>query len=57
MDIRKEIEKILFDIGTTITVHKIDNDNSVIEINYEKYVDDFINLFNQLDAHKPSQEY
>lgn len=33
-----EIRDILFDIGKEIKLHKIDNDNIVIEIDYDKYV-------------------
>lgn len=37
MDIAEEIRNILFKIGQDIKIHKIDNDNSIIEVDYEKY--------------------
>lgn len=33
-----QIRQILFSIGKDIKIHKIDSNNSVIEIDYEKYV-------------------
>jgi hypothetical protein len=45
MDIEVEIKKILFEIGKTISIHKIDEENSVIEINYEKYTEDILRVF------------
>jgi len=38
MSLENQIRNILFDIGKDIKIHKIDNNNSVIEIDYEKYV-------------------
>ena len=38
MYLEDRIREILFEIGKDIKIHKIDNDNSVIEIDYEKYV-------------------
>jgi hypothetical protein len=37
MDIEQEIKAILFNIGKEVKIHKIDNDNSLIEIDYDKY--------------------
>jgi hypothetical protein len=33
-----KIKNILFEIGKDIKIHKIDNINMVIEIDYDKYV-------------------
>jgi hypothetical protein len=38
MYLEDRVREILFEIGKDIKIHKIDNDNSVIEIDYEKYV-------------------
>ena len=45
MDIEKEIHKVLFDMGKDIKVHKIDADNSVLEIDYDKYTVELMKLF------------
>jgi hypothetical protein len=37
MDLEEQINKVLFEIGQDIKIHKIDNENSVIEIDYTKY--------------------
>lgn len=33
----KEIEEILFQIGQEAKIHKIDKDNAILEIDYQKY--------------------
>jgi len=33
----KDVEEILFKIGQEAKIHKIDKDNSILEIDYEKY--------------------
>ena len=45
MDLEAEIKNILFEIGQTISIHKIDEQNSVIEIDYEKYTEDILRVF------------
>jgi hypothetical protein len=45
MDIEQEIKKILLELGQNIKIHSIDNENSVIEIEYEKYTVDLMTLF------------
>lgn len=45
MDIEKEINDILFKIGQEIVIHEIDKDNSVIEIDYDKYTVELMKLF------------
>ena len=37
MDLEEQINKVLFEVGQDIKIHKIDNENSVIEIDYTKY--------------------
>jgi hypothetical protein len=45
MDLEEEINKILFSIGQDIKIHKIDGENSVIEIDYQKYTVQVLRLF------------
>jgi hypothetical protein len=45
MDIEVEIKEILFKIGQEIKIHKIDNNNSIIEVDYEKYTADLLRVF------------
>lgn len=45
MDLEKEIKEILFRIGQEIKIHKIDNDNSIIEVDYDKYTADLMRMF------------
>lgn len=39
-----DIREILFDLGKNIILHKIDNDNFIFEIDYERYVDKIMQL-------------
>lgn len=45
MSLEDEIRQVLFDLGKSIIIHKIDKDNSVIEIDYEAYVKKLSLLF------------
>lgn len=45
MDLEKEINNILFQIGQEIKIHKIDSDNTIIEIDYQKYTVEFLRMF------------
>jgi hypothetical protein len=45
MDLEKEINEILFSIGKDIKIHKIDVDNTIIEIDYQKYTIEFLRMF------------
>lgn len=47
MQLEEEIREILFQLVKSITIHKIDPDNSVIEADYERYVKDLASLVNQ----------
>lgn len=39
MSLESQIKDILFEIGKDIKIHKIDNNNTIIEIDYDKYVE------------------
>jgi hypothetical protein len=45
MDLEKEINDILFRLGQDIKIHKLINDNTIIEINYEKYTVELLRMF------------
>lgn len=47
MNLEEEINKVLFEIGKEIKIHKITDDNTIIEINYAKYTKKLIDLFNK----------
>ena len=47
MNIKDELNKILFNIGKDIKIHKIDNNNTIIEIDYDKYSDKIFKLFEE----------
>jgi len=38
MDLEDQIRSVLFSIGKEIEIIKIDNENTIISIDYEKYV-------------------
>jgi hypothetical protein len=40
----EELRQILFELGTSIKIHKIDSNNSVLEIDYEQYVQKIMQL-------------
>jgi hypothetical protein len=45
MDLEKEIHDILFKIGKDVKIHKIDNNNMIIEIDYQKYTVEIMRVF------------
>ena len=45
MDIDKRIEDILFKIGQDIVLHKLDDDNYIVEIDYQKYTAEILRVF------------
>jgi hypothetical protein len=45
MDIEEQIRNIMFEIGKDIKIHKIDSDNSIIEVDYEKYIKKILQVF------------
>lgn len=46
MNLDDEIRSILFKIGQDIKVHKLQDGHLILDIDYEKYVEEFVNLFN-----------
>ena len=44
MNLEKEIKAILFSIGQEIILHKIDSENIIIEIDYDKYTADIMDI-------------
>ena len=47
MQLENDIRNILFQTGKEIKLHRIDSENMVIDINYEKYVKELIELFDR----------
>jgi len=45
MSLEDEIKNILFEIGKDIKVHKLIDGNLIIEIDYEKYSNEILELF------------
>lgn len=45
MDIEKEIEKILLEMTQDMKIHSLDNENSVIEVDYQKYTIKLMQMF------------
>jgi hypothetical protein len=45
MDLQKEIDSVLFEMVKEIKLHRVDNDNTVIEVDYEKYTIQLMRLF------------
>lgn len=44
MNLEEEIKAILFLIGQEIILHKIDSENIIIEIDYDKYTADIMQI-------------
>jgi hypothetical protein len=47
INLKEKINNILFKIGQEIKIHKIDSSNTIIEIDYDKYSDEILKLFEQ----------
>lgn len=47
MNIEEEIRSVLFQIGKDIKIHKLIDGNMIIDIDYDKYVNDIINIVNK----------
>lgn len=47
MELDKEILAILFRFVKDMTIHEIDSGNSVIEVDYEKYVIELMTTFKE----------
>ncbi len=50
MSIEDDIRSILFEIGKEIKVHKLIDGNLIIDIDYEKYVSQILDLINKSDS-------
>ncbi len=46
-NLEQRLKDILFNIGREIKIHKIDDDNTIIEIDYDKYTIEIMELFKQ----------
>jgi hypothetical protein len=44
-NLEESIKSILLDIGQELVVHKLDNDNYIIDIEYDKYTIKIMELF------------
>lgn len=51
MKLEEKIREILFNIGKEIKIHTIGKE-MIIEIDYEKYVEDFLNCFEEYSDNK-----
>jgi hypothetical protein len=45
MDLEKEINDILFSMVKEIKLHRVDNENTVIEVDYNEYTIQLLKLF------------
>ncbi len=52
MNLEKEIKNILFDIGKDIKIHKLIDGNLIIEVDYEKYTIEIMELFKKYLSEK-----
>ena len=44
-NLEDQLKAILFNIGKEIKIHKIDSENTIIEIDYDKYTIEIMELF------------
>jgi hypothetical protein len=52
MDLEKEINNILFEMVKEIKLHRVDNENTVIEVDYNEYTIQLLRLFMNYLAEK-----
>jgi hypothetical protein len=45
MRLEKDIKNILLEVGQTVKIHKIDANNSAIELDYDKHTIKLLELF------------
>lgn len=45
MDIEEELKKILFNIGKEVKIHKLIDGNLILDIDYDKYTLEIMELF------------
>lgn len=53
MDIREQIKQMLFELGQEIKIHKIDQENMILEIDYDKTVDKIMQLLKSSTYEQP----
>jgi hypothetical protein len=46
-NLEERLKEILFNIGKEIKIHKIDSDNTIIEIDYDKYTIEIMEAFRE----------
>lgn len=46
-ELEESIKDILFQIGKDIKVHKLVDGNLILDIDYDKYADQILNIFNK----------
>ncbi len=46
-NLEQKLKDILFSIGKEIKIHKIDSDNTIIEIDYDKYTIEIMEAFKE----------
>jgi len=49
INLENEIKSILFQIGKDIKIHKLIDGNLIVEMDYEKYTAELIDLFNRMN--------
>jgi hypothetical protein len=54
MDLYDELGNILFKIGTEVKVHKLPDGNLILDIDYDRYIEEILCLF---DDFLDYQEY
>ena len=47
VNLEERLKEILFNIGKEIKIHKIDSDNTIIEIDYDKYTIEIMEAFKE----------
>jgi hypothetical protein len=45
--VKEEVRAILFQIGKDVDIHKLGDGNLIIDINYEKYVNQIVSLITE----------
>jgi predicted hydrocarbon binding protein len=44
------IREVLFKVGKELVLHKLDNDNFIVEIDYEKYVSELKSILGEYNS-------
>lgn len=50
MSLEDDIRNILFEIGKDVKIHKLIDGNLIIDIDYEKYINQILNAISQKDS-------